>query len=340
MMHTLSSPHSGNLLEVRDLCVEFHVHKGIAKVIKHLDFHVQKNETLGIVGESGCGKSMTALAILGMVPVPPGKIASGSIIYKGEDLLKVSKREIRQIRGNQITMIFQEPMTSLNPVYSVGEQIAETLRLHQGMGRKKALGTAIDILDSVAIPSPDKVVRQFPHQLSGGMRQRVSIAMALACSPDLLIADEPTTALDVTVQAQIFELLKTIQKKKKTAIIFITHDMGAIANMANRVIVMYAGYKVEQGGVRDIMDNPLHPYTKGLMSCVPHLDPNLEGEPPMLQDIPGIVPSPISHGGRCAFAPRCSFAMDRCHEEEPVFNLQAENHGVACWLIGQGGIVE
>ena len=336
MIHTLNSPQSENLLEIRDLCVEFHVHKGIAKVIKNLDFHVRKNETLGIVGESGCGKSMTALAILGMIPVPPGKIASGSITYKGEDLLKVNKRKIRQIRGNQITMIFQEPMTSLNPVYSVGEQIAETLRFHHGMGRKKALGTAIDMLDSVAIPSPDKVVRQFPHQLSGGMRQRVSIAMALACSPDLLIADEPTTALDVTVQAQIFELLKTIQNKKKTAIIFITHDMGAIANMAHRVIVMYAGYKVEQGCVRDIMDNPLHPYTKGLMSCVPHLDPNLEGEPPMLQDIPGIVPSPISHGGHCAFAPRCSFAMDRCYEEEPAFNFQSENHGVACWLTGQG----
>lgn len=324
------------LLDIKDLCVEFHLNKGVAKVIRHLDFHVYKNETLGIVGESGCGKSMTALAILGMVPAPPGKIASGSIVYKGKDLLKAGKKAIRKIRGNQITMIFQEPMTSLNPVYSVGEQIAETLRFHQEMARKKALQTAIDMLNSVAIPSPDKVVRQYPHQLSGGMRQRVSIAMALACAPDLLIADEPTTALDVTVQAQIFELLKTIQHKKKTAIIFITHDMGAIANMAHRVIVMYAGYKVEQGRVRDIIDTPLHPYTKGLMSCVPHLDPNLEGEPPMLQDIPGIVPSPISHGDHCAFAPRCAFAMERCYKKEPNFNFISKDHGVACWLHGQG----
>ena len=327
----MTHSHKGKiLLDVKDLSVEFHVQKGIAKVLKNLDFHVRENETLGIVGESGCGKSMTALAILGMVPVPPGQISSGSITYNGVDLLKTSKKKMRKIRGNNITMIFQEPMTSLNPVFSVGEQIAETLRFHQGMGRKKALNTAIEMLDTVAIPSPDKVVRQFPYQLSGGMRQRVCIAMALACSPDLLIADEPTTALDVTVQAQIFELLKSIQIKKKTAIIFITHDMGAIANMAHRVIVMYAGYKVEQGGVRDIMDNPLHPYTKGLMSCIPHLDPNLEGDPPMLQDIPGIVPSPISQGGRCAFAPRCSFAMERCHNQEPIFTFQSEqHHGVA-----------
>jgi oligopeptide/dipeptide ABC transporter ATP-binding protein len=329
--------HPGDvLLEVKDLCVEFHVQKGIAKVLKNLDFKVCKNETLGIVGESGCGKSMTALAILGMVPVPPGKISSGSITYKGRDLLKAGKKEMRKIRGNNITMIFQEPMTSLNPVYPVGEQIAETLRFHENMGRKKAHETAVEMLDTVAIPSPDKVARQYPYQLSGGMRQRVSIAMALACSPDLLIADEPTTALDVTVQAQILELLRNIQKEKKTAIIFITHDMGVIANMANRVIVMYAGYKVEQGDVRDIMDNPLHPYTKGLMACVPHLDPNLEGEPPMLKDIPGIVPSPISHGGRCAFAPRCSFAMERCHKEEPIFDSLTEHHGAACWLLSQG----
>ncbi len=320
------------LLDVKNLNVEFHVQKGIAKVIKHLDFHVKKNETLGIVGESGCGKSMTALAILNMVPVPPGKIASGSISYRGEDLLKVSKKRIRQIRGNDITMIFQEPMTALNPVYSVGEQIAETLRFHQKMKRKKAIETAIDMLDQVSIPSPAQVVRQYPHQLSGGMRQRVSIAMALACSPDLLIADEPTTALDVTVQAQIFDLLKTIQTKKETSIIFITHDMGAIANMAHRVIVMYAGYKVEQGRVRDIIDNPQHPYTKGLMNCIPHMDTTLEGPPPRLMDIPGIVPSPISHGNRCAFAPRCTFAMDICHRQEPEFTEISEGHGCACWL--------
>lgn len=321
------------LLDLKNLCVEFHVQKGVAKVINNLNLYVNRNETLGIVGESGCGKSMTALAILGMVPVPPGRIASGSIMYKGEDLARASNARLRQVRGKNITMIFQEPMTSLNPVYTAGEQIAETLRYHQKMHRKEAMEKAVSMLQIVSIPSPDRVARQYPFELSGGMRQRVVIAMALACSPDLLIADEPTTALDVTVQAQIFELLKEIQKSRKTAIIFITHDMGAIANMAHRLAVMYAGYKVEEGPVRKVLDNPLHPYTRGLMYCVPHLDLEKDGPPDMLNEIQGIVPSPLSLGGRCAFAPRCDVSIDICHDKEPPFIQKSENHGAACWLL-------
>jgi peptide/nickel transport system ATP-binding protein len=324
---------SDRLIEINDLCVEFRGKEGIAKVINHLDLHVNRNETLGIVGESGCGKSMTALAILGMVPNPPGRIASGSIVYRGEDLVHAGKARLRRIRGRQITMIFQEPMTSLNPLYTAGEQIAEVLRYHRGMNRVEARKGAVSRLEAVSIPSPDRVARQFPYELSGGMKQRVMIAMALACSPDLLIADEPTTALDVTVQAQIFELLKQIQSTRETAIIFITHDMAAIANMAHRVAVMYAGYKVEEGPVREVLDNPLHPYTKGLMYCVPHLD--LEGDGPMemLNEIPGIVPSPTSLGGCCAFAPRCGSAMGICREKEPPYLRKSERHGVGCWLF-------
>ena len=320
------------LLEIENLCVEFGLQKGIANVINHLNLYVNRNETLGIVGESGCGKSMTALAILGMVPAP-GRISSGRIIYKCEDLVRASNARLRHIRGNEITMIFQEPMTSLNPVYTAGEQIAEPLRYHQRMHRQEAMGKAVSMLQTVSIPSPDRVARQFPFELSGGMRQRVIIAMALACSPDLLIADEPTTALDVTVQAQIFELLKEMQKSRQTAIIFITHDMAAIANMAYRVAVMYAGYKVEEGLVREVLDNPLHPYTRGLMYCVPHLDLEKDGPPDILNEIPGIVPSPISLGGRCAFAPRCDVSIDICYNQEPPFSPQSGTHGAACWLL-------
>ena len=321
------------LIEIENLCVEFRLQKGIAKVIDHLNLYVNRNETLGIVGESGCGKSMTALAILGMVPAPAGKIASGRILYKGEDLACASSPRLRQIRGNNITMIFQEPMTSLNPVYTAGEQIAETLRFHQKMNRREAMEKAIFMLQTVSIPSPDRVARQFPFELSGGMRQRVIIAMALACSPDLLIADEPTTALDVTVQAQIFELLKEIQKSRETAIIFITHDMAAIANMAHRVAVMYAGYKVEEGLVREVLENALHPYTRGLMYCVPHLNLEEDGPPDTLNEIPGIVASPFSIREQCAFAPRCDVSLEICHKQEPPYTQQSDTHGAACWLL-------
>jgi oligopeptide/dipeptide ABC transporter ATP-binding protein len=325
------------LLDIRDLCVRFDVQNGTAKVINHLNLSLDQNETLGVVGESGCGKSMTALAVLGMVPRPQGRIASGEILYKGRDLVRAPKARLREIRGNDITMIFQEPMTSLNPVYTAGEQIAETLRYHQRMNRRDAHLRAVEMLETVSIPSPDQVARQFPYQLSGGMRQRVVIAMALACSPDLLIADEPTTALDVTVQAQIFELLKNIQHDRRTAIMFITHDMAAIATVAHRVVVMYAGYKVEEGRVRDVLDNPLHPYTKGLMTCVPHMDADVDGRPEPLSEIPGIVPSPLTLGDRCAFAPRCAYALDRCRQKEPGFVWKTPDHGAACWLLNENG---
>ena len=321
------------LLDVRNLRVEFKVHGGIARVINGLDFHVNRRETLGIVGESGCGKSMTAMAVLGMIPVPPGRIAAGEIRFNGEDLLRADRKRMREIRGRKITMIFQEPMTSLNPVYTAGEQIAETLRHHRNMDRHGALAEAIRMLQTVSIPSPDRVARQFPFELSGGMRQRAIIAMALACAPDLLIADEPTTALDVTVQAQIFELLKEIQAGRDTSIIFITHDMAAIATMAQRVIVMYAGYKVEEGLVREVLENPLHPYTRGLMGCVPHLDIETDEPPEILNEIPGIVPSPLTLGGSCAFAPRCAFVQDICREQEPGFTRKSDSHGAACWLL-------
>ncbi len=326
------TPHE-QLLDIEDLCVEFHVQKGIAKVINHLDLQIHSNETLGLVGESGCGKSMTALSIVGMVPAPLGKISSGRILYRGEDLAKACKARMRKIRGNDITMIFQEPMTSLNPVYTAGEQIAETLRYHQNMNHKAAFQKAVSMLESVSISSPSRVARQYPYELSGGMRQRVVIAMALACKPDLLIADEPTTALDVTVQAQILELLKEIQESRNTAILFITHDMGVIANMAQKVVVLYAGYNVEKGLVREVLDDPLHPYTRGLMACVPHLDPQRKDLPEMLNEIPGIVPSPISLGGRCAFSPRCEMVMEICLHQEPPFFTRSQTHSAACWLL-------
>jgi oligopeptide/dipeptide ABC transporter ATP-binding protein len=321
------------LLDIEDLCVEFQVQKGIAKVINHLDLQINSNETLGLVGESGCGKSMSALAILRMVPAPLGRISTGRILYRGEDLSRASISRMRKIRGNDITMIFQEPMTSLNPVYTAGEQIAETLRYHQNMNRKAAFEKAVSMLEAVSISAPSRVARQYPYELSGGMRQRVVIAMALACEPNLLIADEPTTALDVTVQAQILELLKEIQHSCNTAILFITHDMGVIANMAHRVAVLYAGYKVEEGLVREVLDDPLHPYTRGLMACVPHLDPLRQDPPEMLKDIPGIVPSPITLGGRCAFSPRCEMALEICHHQEPPFFARSQTHCAACWLL-------
>jgi peptide/nickel transport system ATP-binding protein len=278
------------VLEIDDLHVDFQTRAGTAHVLGGISLSLPKGEVLGIVGESGCGKSMTALSVMGLVPSPPGRIASGAIRFNGEDLVKVSEARMREIRGNRISMIFQEPMTSLNPVFTVGNQISEAIILHQKLSRKDALDRAVELLRSVHIPAPKQRVNEYPHQLSGGMRQRVMIAMALACEPDVLIADEPTTALDVTVQAQVFELLLELQQETDSSIILITHDMGAIAQMANRVAVMYAGRIIETGLVDDILENPRHPYTRGLISCVPHLsdDPSAERAP--LTEIPGVVP--------------------------------------------------
>jgi len=325
------------LLEVEGLRVEFKTRNGIARVIDDLHLSVMPGETLGVVGESGCGKSMTALSIMGLVPIPPGRIAAGKIMLDGEDLLQVSESRMREVRGNEISMIFQEPMTSLNPVYSVGNQIAETARLHEGLSARAARDRAVEMLHAVGIPAPDKRVDEFPHQLSGGMRQRVMIAMALTCKPRVLIADEPTTALDVTVQAQIFDLLQDLQEQTGTAIILITHDMGAIAEMAHRAMVMYAGRKIEQASVDEILTNPKHPYTQGLIACVPHMTSNPNPEPARLQEIPGVVPAMTALGKGCPFAPRCAHAMDQCRSQMPNIETVDENHLAACHLNAQLG---
>ena len=325
------------LLKIEGLRVEFQLRQGTAAVINDLNIELGHGETLGIVGESGCGKSITALSVMGLVPSPPGRVSAGSIFLEGEDLLQAGPKRMRQIRGNDISMIFQEPMTSLNPVYKVGDQIAETVRIHQGLSKQDAFGRAIEMLKAVDIPAPRRRAEEYPYQLSGGMRQRVMIAMALACNPKILIADEPTTALDVTVQAQIFDLLREIQTRTGASILFITHDMGSIAAMADRVAVMYAGRKMEEGPVNQILTRPKHPYTKGLISCVPHL----EKDPPEVRqplcEIAGVVPSLMNRARGCPFAPRCDYSMPRCHEGDapPIFE-DAENGEAACWLLETG----
>ncbi len=324
------------VLEIVDLRVEFETRAGIAKVINGVSFSLGPGEILGIVGESGCGKSMTALAIMGLVPSPTGRISGGKILLQGHDLLKFSEKRLQDVRGNEISMIFQEPMTSLNPVFNVGNQIAETVRLHEGLSRGESLNRAVEMLRAVGIPAPESRVKDYPHQLSGGMRQRVMIAMALACQPELLIADEPTTALDVTVQAQIFDLLQELQDRTGTAVILITHDMAVIAEVAHRVVVMYAGHKLEEGPVDEIITNPRHPYTRGLVRCVPHLktDPGPDREE--LVEIHGIVPDPSRLGVDCPFSPRCNYALELCTERMPPTTEVGQTHRVACWVAGEG----
>ena len=325
------------ILEVRDLTVELATRDGISPVIDGLSFEVGAGETLALVGESGCGKSMTALAVMGLVPHPIGRIAGGEIRFGSEDLVAVGEERLRDIRGNDISMIFQEPMTSLNPVYSVGEQIAEVLRRHQGLNHKQAWQHAVELLHAVGIPDAAARVSTYPHQMSGGQRQRVMIAMALACKPKILIADEPTTALDVTVQAQIFDLLRVLQRETGTAIVLITHDMGAVCELAERMMVMYAGRKVEEGTVDDVIANPRHPYTQGLISCVPHVtdDPSAERVP--LVEISGIVPALRDFGAdQCLFAARCQQVVARCAAERPVSNDFGSGHRVACWQAEVG----
>ncbi|WP_454691250.1 ABC transporter ATP-binding protein [Achromobacter aloeverae] len=320
------------LLEVRDLRVAFHTRRGRAMVLNGVDFDVRRGETLCIVGESGCGKSMTALAILGLVPTPPGQIAGGEIRYDGRNLTALAPSAMRAIRGNRISMIFQEPMTSLNPVFTVGDQIGEPLRRHRGANARQAREQAVELLRAVGIPAPERRVREYPHQMSGGMRQRVMIAIALACEPDILIADEPTTALDVTVQAQIFDLLRDLQAKRGTSIVMITHDMGAVAEMADRVVVMYAGRIIEQGTTEQVLGTPRHPYTRGLIACLPELGASQAGERTVLPEIPGVVPSLWELGAGCAFRDRCTRAMPRCAGEVPPMFTGAAGHGAACWL--------
>lgn len=315
------------VLEVRQLQTHFFTDEGVVKAVDGIDFTVHKGETLGIVGESGCGKSITSLSILRLISNPPGKIVGGEITFKGQDLLKKSEDEMRKIRGNDISMIFQEPMTSLNPVYPVGEQIAEAFRLHQGANRKQAWAKAVEMLRLVGIPSPEKRATQEPHELSGGMRQRVMIAMALACHPELLIADEPTTALDVTIQAQILELMKGLQEQLGMAIIMITHDLGVVAETCDRVAVMYAGKIVEYTDSDHLFEEPKHPYTIGLLNSLPRFDRDQEE----LEAIRGSVPSPYDMPPGCRFAPRCSYATEMCNQSIPELTQTPEGALVRCF---------
>jgi len=325
---------SKHMLEVKNLKTCFYTEEGVVPAVNGLDFDVDQGETFAIVGESGCGKSVTSLSILRLIPNPPGKIVSGEILYNGEDLLKKSEHQMRAIRGNEISMIFQEPMTSLNPVFTVGRQISESFIFHQHMDKKEAHRRAVEMLRLVGIPSPEKVVNDYPHQLSGGMRQRVMIAMALACSPRLLIADEPTTALDVTIQAQIMKLLRELKEKLGTSIILITHDLGIVAQIAQRVMVMYCGEAVELCDARSVYKNPLHPYTVGLLASVPKLtDDDMEELP----SIPGMVPSFSELPEGCLFAPRCSRCGRRCLTEKPDLVELPDGHRVRCFLY-EGGV--
>lgn len=302
------------VLQVKNLKTHFTTSKGVAKAVDGVDFTLHKGETLGIVGESGCGKSITSLSLLRLIPSPPGKIVEGEILLNNKDIVHMKEEELRKVRGNQISMIFQEPMTSLNPIIPVGEQIAETIRLHQRLPRKQAWQKAVDLLEMVGLPSPEKRARQEPFQLSGGMRQRVMIAMALACTPEVLIADEPTTALDVTIQAQILELMKDLQRQIGMSIIFITHDLGVVSEVCDQVAVMYAGQVVEHRNAKDLFKTPLHPYTQGLLGSLPNIHENQQE----LQTIEGSVPSPYDYPVGCRFADRCPHAREICRAEAPV----------------------
>ncbi len=315
------------VLQVTNLKTYFYTEEGLVPAVDGLDFTLKKGETLAIVGESGCGKSVTSLSILRIVPSPPGKIIDGQILYRGEDLLQKSEKEMRAIRGNEISMIFQEPLTSLNPVFTIGRQISDILRLHQGMNKAQAHQKAVEMLGKVRIPSPEKVVNDYPHQLSGGMRQRVMIAMALACNPGILIADEPTTALDVTIQAQIMHLLGELKEGQDTSIILITHDLGVVAQIAQNVMVMYAGQAVEYADVRSVFKDPLHPYTVGLLKSLPVLGEEKDS----LYSIKGNIPSPKDYPEGCRFSPRCEKVCQRCHKEPPPLFDLPDGRRVRCW---------
>jgi len=315
------------LVEVKNLKTYFYTEEGVVKAVDGVDYEIYPGETLGIVGESGCGKSVTSLSIMRLIESPPGKIVAGEINFQGEDLIKIPEKEMRKIRGNDISMIFQEPMTSLNPVYTVGDQIIEAIMLHKGVDRKEARKQAIDMLTKVGIPLPEQRVDEYPHQLSGGMRQRVMIAMALSCDPKLLIADEPTTALDVTIQAQILELMNSLKESYGMSIMMITHDLGVIAEVSDRVAVMYAGKVVEYTDVNTLFDDPKHPYTWGLMNSIPKLDKDVD----RLEAIPGSVPSPLNFPEGCKFNTRCPLAEGKCYDEEPPLEDAADGHMVRCW---------
>ncbi len=321
----------GHLLEVNNLKTQFPTRAGLVRAVDDVSFSIDRGKLLGLVGESGCGKSMTALSVMRLI-APPGKIVEGEILFEGRDLLKLSNREMRDVRGNDIAMIFQDPMTSLNPVFTVGEQIAEALRLHRSLSRKDARQAAVAAMREVAIPDPELRADDYPHQLSGGMRQRVMIAMALACDPKLLIADEPTTALDVTIQAQILELLNHLRQTRDLAVLLITHDLGVVAEVADRVCVMYTGKIVEESPVDELFARPKHPYTEGLLRSVPKLTMKDVAKPERLQTIEGVVPSPLNVPPWCHFEPRCAYRMPRCREGEIPLYPVGEGVTVRCVL--------
>jgi peptide/nickel transport system ATP-binding protein len=325
------------ILEVKNLKTQFRIKGGKFNAVDGIDFSIEKGEILAIVGESGCGKSVTSLSILGLIPNPPGKIIDGEILFKGENLLLKSKRQLQDIRGDKISMIFQEPMSSLNPVFTVGKQISESLIRHKKLSKKDAIKKSIEMLSLVGIPSPDERINDYPHQLSGGMSQRVMIAMALSCDPELLIADEPTTALDVTIQAQILDLMVKLKNKLNTSILLITHDLGVVAETADKVVVMYCGKIVEKATALELFEKPLHPYTEGLLNSIPKIDGNDE----RLFMIPGMVPNPLHMPKGCAFSSRCSKCMDICKNEIPELIKYGERQ-VRCFLYSEqkGGEVK
>ncbi|MFM1654517.1 ABC transporter ATP-binding protein [Brevibacillus sp. B_LB10_24] len=320
------------ILQVDNLTIGIRGEEGEFQPVNGVSFEVFPGETLGIVGESGCGKSVTSLSIMGLLPQGIGRIAEGSIRFQGRDLTKLPAKELRKLRGNEISMIFQEPMTSLNPVYTIGEQLGEQIRLHLGLSKREAKERCIDLLQMVGIPRAEGIVKEYPHQLSGGMRQRVMIAMAMSCQPQLLIADEPTTALDVTIQAQILDLMRKVKHTNGTSIILITHDLGIVAEMCDRVVVMYAGQIIEQAPVRELFNHPAHPYTKGLIASIP----KLEEQKRRLYSIKGSVPHPSSMPSGCRFAPRCEFFRESCRVAPPLFSLN-QTHQSRCWLAEEGG---
>ena len=323
-----------DLLSVKGLETRFKTREGIVHAVNGVSFDLKEGETLGIVGESGCGKSVTVMSMLRLIPQPPGIIAAGEAFYQGRDLLKMNEDEIRHVRGAQISVVFQDPMTSFNPVLTIGDQVSEPLMIHQGMKRKEALDRATEMLTLVGIPNPKDRLRDYPHQFSGGMRQRVMIAMALTCSPQILIADEPTTALDVTIQAQIVELVKKLRDELGMAIIWITHDLGLIAGLAKRMNVMYGGYIIEEAETEDLYTHPQHPYTLGLLGSLPRLDIN---ERKRLVSIDGMPPVLYSKPTVCPFVPRCQFRVDHCLKENPMLTSVAPGHRVACWVDTSSG---
>lgn len=318
------------IMQVRDLTTRFHTEDGTVFAVNGISYDLHEGETLGIVGESGCGKSVHALSIMGLIPIPPGEIADGSVMFRGRDLLKLSKEQMRLVRGGEIAMIFQDPMTSLNPVLTIGRQITEALMLHLGMNKKQARDRAAELLDMVGIPEARQRLDSYPHEFSGGMRQRAMIAMALSCNPQFLIADEPTTALDVTIQAQIIDLVKKLRDKLGMAIIWITHDLGIVAGLVDRVVVMYAGFIVEKAPVKELYGNPHHPYTVGLLHSLPRVDQR--GGSERLIPISGLPPDLVGLPKGCPFAPRCVYAVDRCWVENPTLREVGTEHEIACWV--------